>query len=145
MEYMAETLTVLAILVAVAVAAVAFEPANPVEHWTRLAEHYATDGRPDSIQYSAQQILFGGPRGSLKPLGPDASFDVAIDDFGLWLAGRGIDADGTPRTLRIPGTHVRPAGRRGMAQLFKLYAEPPVRIAVVGELGAELLKKSQPA
>ena len=145
MEYLNETLIVLAVLVAVAIAAVKFEPADPFEVWNRLAERYAASDRPSSIQYAGQQILFGGPRGFLKPLSPEASFDVAIDEFGLWLAARGLDAQGAPLVLKIPGTHVRAAGRRGRGQLFELYAEPPVRIAVTGELAAQLLQKSRPA
>ena len=145
MEFLSETLIVVVVLVAVAIAAVTFEAADPIEFWNRLAERYAADSRPDSARYAGQQILFGGPRGFLKPLSRDASFDVAIDDFGLWIAARGIDAQGAPLVIKIPGTHVRPAGRRGQGQVFELYAEPPVRIAVTGELAAELLQKSQPA
>lgn len=145
MEYLGETLTVFAILVAVAVAAVAFEPANPVDHWSRLAERYGTSDRPGNAQYPMQPVYFGGPRGALKPLAPNANFDIAVDDYGLWIAARGIDAGGVAPTLKIPGTHVKPAGKRKNGFLFKLYAEPPVRVLVGGELGSELLRKSQAA
>lgn len=144
MEYFSETLVVLLILVSVAVAAVMFEPADPLDAWRRLAERYGTSDRPSNAQHAMQQIQFGGPRGTLKPLSPDATFDVAIDDFGLWIAARGIDAGDVSPTLKIPGTHVRPAGKRKNGFVFKLYAEPPVRILVEGELGSELLRKSQP-
>ncbi len=143
MEYFSETLIVLMILVGVAVAAVAFEPADPLENWKRLTEHYATSGWPGDPQFTMQQIHFGGPRGALKPLSPSATFDVEVDEFGLCLAGRGIGAEDTPDIVRIPGTHVRPAGKRRQGYVFKLYAEPAVRILVGGELGSELLRKSQ--
>ena len=145
MEYFSETLIVLFILVGVAVAAVMFEPADPLDNWRRLAERYATNDRPANPQYTMQQVFFGGPRGSLQPLGPGATFDVAIDEYGLWIAARGVEAGGVPSTLKIPGTHVRPAGKRKNGFLFKLNAEPPVRVLVGGELGSELLRKSQAA
>lgn len=144
MEYFGETLIVVMVLVGVAVAAIMFEPADPLDNWRRLAERYGTGDRPANVQYAMQQILFGGQRGALKPLGPSATFDVAIDDYGLWIMARDIDAAASAPILRIPGTHVRAAGRRGEAYLFKLFAEPPVRIGVGGELAADLLQKSQP-
>lgn len=142
MEYLGETIVVLLILVIVAVAAVAFEPADPLENWKRLLERYGTSGWPDNPQFTMQQIQFGGPRGALKPLGPDAVFEVALDDFGLCLAGRGIGTGDTPDIVRVPGTHVRPAGKRKQGYVFELYAEPPVRILVGGELGSEMLRKA---
>jgi hypothetical protein len=131
------------ILVAVAVAAVAFEPADPLENWKRLTERYGTSSWPGNPQFTMQQIHFGGPRGALKPLNPSATFDVEIDEFGLSLAGRGIGSEDSRDIVRVPGTHVRPAGKRKQGYVFKLYAEPPVRILVSGELGSELLRKSQ--
>ena len=143
MEYFGETLIVLLILVGVAVAAVMFEPADPLDNWRRLAERYGTSDRPANAQYPMQQVLFGGPRGALKPLAPNANFDIAVDDYGLWIAARGIDAGDVAATLKIPGTHVKPAGKRKTGLLFKLFAEPPVRILVGGEPGSELLRRSQ--
>lgn len=143
MEYLGETIVVLLILAGVAVAAVAFEPADPLDNWNRLIERYGTSGWPENPQFTGQQIEFGGPRGGLKPLGPSVAFDVKIDDFGLCLAGRGIGSGETPDIIRVPGTHVRPAGKRKQGFLFKLYAEPPVRILVGGELGSEMLRKAQ--
>ena len=143
MEYFGETLIVLLILVAVAVAAVMFEPADPLENWKRLNERYGTSSWPGNPQFTMQQIQFGGPRGGLKPLSSSAAFDVEIDEFGLCLAGRGIGAEGGPEVIRVPGTHVRPAGKRKQGYVFKLYAEPPVRILVAGEVGAELLRRAQ--
>jgi hypothetical protein len=142
MEYLGETIVVLLILVGVAVAAVAFEPADPLDNWNRLIERYGTSSWPKNPQFTAQQVAFGGPRGALKPLGPDAVFDAELDDFGLCLAGRGIGSGDTPNIIRVPGTHVRPAGKRKQGFVFKLYAEPPVRILVAGELGSEMLRKS---
>lgn len=143
MEYLGETLIVLMILVAVAVAAFAFEPADPLDDWKRLIERYGTSSWPGNPKFTKQQIQFGGPRGALKPLSPTATFDVEIDEFGLSLAGRGIGSDDSRDIVRVPGTHVRPGGKRKQGYVFKLYAEPPVRILVSGELGSELLRKSQ--
>ncbi len=143
MEYFGETIIVLLILLVVAVAAVAFEPADPLDNWKRLTERYGTSSWPGNPQFTMQQIQFGGPRGALKPLGPSAVFDVEVDDFGLCLAARGIDSGDSPDIVKIPGTHVRTAGKRRQGYVFKLFAEPPVRILVSGELGSELLRKSQ--
>lgn len=143
MDYIGPTLIVFAILIAVAVAAVAFEPANPFAKWLQLAKHYATPRRPSAVQYAEQKILFGGQKGRLTSLNEFVRFDVTIDDFGLWIVCKGIETDEVPLALKIPGTHVRFQGEHGRNYLFELYAEPPVRIAVRGELGAELRQRSQ--
>ena len=145
MEYLGETIVVLLILVGVAVAAIAFEPADPLDNWRRLIERYGTSGWPENPQFRGQQIEFGGPRGALKPLSPSATFDVELDDFGLCLAGRGIGSGETPDIIRVPGTHVRPAGKRKQGFLFKLYAEPPVKMGVRGEFGETLMSRCNTA
>lgn len=144
MEYLGSALVVFAILLVVTIAAVAFEPANPLAEWLRLAERYATDRRPSQTQFSAETILFGGPRGRLRRLNEFVSFDAAIDDFGLWLICNGADAEDFPRAIKVPGTHVRARGLHGQNYVFELYAEPAVRIAVKGDLGAALSERCQP-
>lgn len=143
MEYIGPTLIVLAILIAVAVAAVAFEPANPFAKWLQLAKHYATPRRPSAVQYAEQKILFGGQKGRLTSLNEFVRFDVTIDDFGLWLVCKGIETDEVPLALKVPGTHVRFHGQHGRNYLFDLFAEPPVRIAVHGELGEALQRRCE--
>lgn len=138
MSFLGPAFVVFAILMVVAIAAVAFEPANPLEQWQRLAERYATERRPSEVQFPGQRILFGGKRGSLKPLTPFVTIDVTVDDFGLWLVCKGVEAEQFDPAVKIPGTHVRAAGKHGKHHVFELYAEPPVRIAVRGELGQEL-------
>ena len=86
MDYMGSTLVVLAILLVVTIAALSFEPVNPLQKWLGLAQRYATDRRPSAVQFPGERILFGSRRGRLKPLNEFVSFDVTIDDFGLWLA-----------------------------------------------------------
>ena len=138
---MGPAFVVFAILIVVAIAAVAFEPANPFEQWVRLAERYATERRPSEVVFADQRILFGGKRGRLKPLTPFVTIDATIDDFGLWLVCKGVEAEQFDPALKIPGTHVRAAGRHGKYYLFELYAEPPVRIAVQDALGQELASR----
>ena len=143
MEYLAETFIVIGILVAVAVAAVAFEPANPLEKWIQLTDKYGTHDRPKEAQFTGQPIVFGGQRGGLKPLSRFIGFEATIDNYGLWLVIQGeIDPQVTPG-VRVPGTHIRPAGNRGGQYRFDVYAEPPVRIAVGKELGKAIIDKSQ--
>lgn len=143
MDFIGPTLIVFAILIVVAVAALAFEPANPFAKWLQLAKHYATPRRPSSVQYADQKILFGGHKGRLSSLNEFVRFDVTIDDFGLWMVCKGIDSDEVPLALKVPGTHVRFQGRHGNNFLFDLYAEPPVRIAVRNGLGEELQRRCQ--
>lgn len=143
MDYIGPTLVVFAVLIAVAVAAIAFEPANPFAKWLQLAKHYATERRPSAVQYTRQKILFGSAKGQLGSLTDFVSFDVTIDDFGLWIICRGIESDEIPSALKIPGTHVRFHGEHGKNYLFDLYAKPPVRIAVRGELGEALQQRCQ--
>ena len=145
MEYLDSTLIVFAILIAVAVAAVSFQPANPLEKWHRLVERYGATGRPPEAPFTNVPVRFGGTRGGLHPLNKFVAFDVAIDDFGLWLICRGPDDSDNVSIIKVPGTHVRPSGRRGRKHLFDLYAEPPVRISVPSEVGSAIIDKAQAA
>ena len=142
MSFLGPAFIVFAILMVVAIAAVAFDPANPLEQWLRLAERYETERRPSEVQFPGQRILFGGKRGSLKPLTPFVTIDATVDDFGLWLVCKGVEAEQFDPAVKIPGTHVRAAGTHGKYYVFELYAEPPVRIAVQGELGRELASRA---
>ena len=144
MDLIGPAFVVFAILIVVAIAAVSFEPANPFEHWVRLAERYATERRPSEIGFADQRILFGGKRGRLKPLTSFVAFDATVDDFGLWIVCKGVEAEQFDPALKIPGTHVRAAGSNGKYHVFELYAEPPVRIAVGGALGQELASRVGP-
>jgi hypothetical protein len=141
MDFLGPAFVVFAILIVVAIAAVAFEPANPFEQWLRLAQRYATERRPSEVEFADQHIQFGGKRGRLKPLTPFVTFDATIDDFGLWLVCKGVEAESFDPALKIPGTHVRAAGKHGKHYVFELYAEPPVRIAVQDALGQELANR----
>lgn len=144
MDFLGPTLIVFAILIGVAVAAVSFQPANPLKDWHRLAERYATADRPAAAQFTGQAIRFGGERGGLKPLNRFVSFDATIDDHGLWLVCRGAESPDVQAAVKIPGTHVRPAAKRGRGYVFELFAEPPVRIAVGNDLGTAVMQKLQP-
>ena len=141
MDFLGPAFVVFAILIVVAIAAVSFEPANPFEQWLRLAERYATERRPSEVAFADQRMLFGGKRGRLKPLTPFVTIDATVDDFGLWLVCKGIEDGQLDPAVKIPGTHVRPAGKHGKHYVFELYAEPPVRIAVEGALGQELASR----
>lgn len=144
MEYFGSAVIVFVILIGVAVAVVAFEPANPLEKWIKLAEIYGTDDRPAEAQFVGQHVFFGGSRGALKPLHPNVTFDATIDDFGLWLILNNPRNPDAKPGIRIPGSHIRPAGKPGRDYTFELYAEPPVKIAVSGDFGAELYRKCAP-
>lgn len=141
MEYLGPTFIVFAILLVVTIAAMSFEPANPLEAWFKLAERYQTARRPSAVEFSDQLLLFG--TGRVKRLNDFARFDVTIDDFGLWIVYRNNDQDEVPSALKIPGTHVRYRGQQGGRYLFELYAEPPVRMAAGGELGGTLRQRCQ--
>ena len=138
MEYLGPTLVVFAILLVVTIAAVSFEPADPLEAWFKLAERYQTSRRPSAVEFSDQSLLFGLRR--VKRLNDFARFDVTMDDFGLWIVYRNNDREDVPDALKIPGTHVRFRGQHGKRYLFELFAEPAVRMAAGGDFG-ELLKQ----
>jgi hypothetical protein len=141
MDFLGPAFVVFAILIVVAIAAASFEPANPFEQWLRLAERYATGRRPSSVAFADQRMLFGGKRGRLKPLTPFVTIDATVDDFGLWLVCKGVEAEQFEPALKIPGTHIRAAGKHGKHYVFELFAEPPVRIAVQDALGQELVNR----
>ena len=143
MSFLAPTLIVFAVLLVVAIAALSFEPADPFAAWIKLAERYATDRRPTSVQFSGQRIRFGTQRGKPKHLNSFVTFDTAIDDFGLWIICKGIDEEQFPAALKIPGTHVRFVAQKGNDYIVDLYAEPPVRMALHGEFGQALAGRSR--
>ena len=68
---------------------------------------------------------------------------MALDDFGLWFVYKGPLPDDCPAGIKIPGTHVRFVGEKGIDYVFDLYAEPPVRMAVRGEFGQVLAERSR--
>ena len=139
MEYLSEILIVAAILVVVAVAAVSFEPANPLEPWLRLMQRYAAGQQPPGVSFPDQDVLFGSGRGRLKSMAIAAKFDATIDDFGLWINYKGPLPEDVASVIRIPGTHVRFSGQHGQHYLFELYAEPPVKMGVRCEFGETLM------
>lgn len=141
MDFIGPAFVVFAILIVVAIAAVSFEPANPFEKWVQLTERYATERRPFEVEFADQRMLFGGKRGRLKPLTPFVTIDATVDDFGLWLVCKGIEAEQFDPAVKIPGTHIRAAGKHGKHHVFELYAEPPVRIAVQDALGQQLANR----
>ena len=143
MEGLGSTLIVFAILLVVTIAAVWFEPANPLEAWLKLAERYATERRPSAVHFTDQQLLFGVGKKRVRSPHDLARFDVTLDDFGLWIVFKNASSDGNIAALKIPGTHVRFELQHGKQYLFQLFAEPPIRLAVSGELGAALMQRSR--
>jgi hypothetical protein len=141
MDYLGPTFIVFAVLLVVMIAAVSFQPANPLDAWFRLAERYQTPRRPSEKQFTNQALLFGLKR--VKGLNDFARFDVTIDEFGLWIVYSNNPQDEVPSALKVPGTHVRFVGEHGRKYLFDLYAEPPIRMAASGEFGATLRQRCQ--
>lgn len=141
MDYLAPTFIVFAILLVVTIAALSFEPGNPLDAWLKLAQRYQTPHRPSERQFTNQVLLFGQKRAN--KLNDFARFDATIDDFGLWLIYGNNPQEEIPSALKIPGTHVRFIGDHGGKQLFELYAEPPVRMAASGEFGEALKQRCQ--
>ena len=141
MDYLGPTFIVFAVLLVVMIAAISFQPANPLDAWFRLAERYQTPRRPSETQFSNQALMFGLKR--VKRLNDFARFDATIDEFGLWIIYSNNPQDEVPSALKIPGTHVRFVGEHGRKYLFDLYAEPPIRMAASGEFGATLRQRCQ--
>ena len=141
MDYLAPTFIVFAVLLVVIIAALSFQPSNPLDAWFRLAERYQTSRRPSETQFTDQALLFGLKR--VKRLNDFARFDTTIDDFGLWIVYRNNDQDEVPSALKIPGTHVRFVGEHGRKFLFDVYAEPAIRMAASGEFGETLRPRCQ--
>jgi len=143
MEYMGSAFIALAVLLAVVIAAFSYNPANPLEPWLRLVKSYAAGARAPKVSYPDQAVQFGARRGGLKDLAIAAKFDTTIDDFGLWLTYKGPLPADCPATVKIPGTHIRYLSGSGQKEIFEVYASPPVRMGVRGELAAELLQRSR--
>ena len=145
MEFMSEAFVVLAILLVVGIAAFSVEPTNPLEPWLRLVQSYGTERQPSQVTFADQEVLFGAKRKGLKKLSIAAAFDATVDDFGFWLTYKGPLPEDATETIKIPGTHVRFMLQNGNQYVFELFAQPPVTVAVKGELGAVLMERCQPA
>lgn len=145
MEYLGTALIALAVLLVVVIAAFSFEQANPLDPWLRLIQSYATPRAPSQVSYTDQDIRFGTKSGSLKSLAIAAKFDATIDDFGFWLTYKGPLPDEVPDTIKVPGTHIRFVAQKGGQRVFDLYADPPVKVGVSGELGDMLMERCQPS
>ena len=145
MEYMGEAFIALAVLLVVVIAAFSYQPANPLESWLRLAQSYGTGRQPSQVSFPDQEVLFGAKRGGLKKLSIAAKFDATVDDFGFWLTYKGPLPEDATETIKIPGTHVRFVLQNGDQYVFELFAEPPVTVALKGELGATLMERCQTA
>lgn len=143
MAYLTEAFIAIAVIAVVAIAALSFEPTNPLAPWLKLAGRYATDRRPSQRTFTDVGILFGSTRGTLRPLTDFGGFDIALDDFGLWLIYKGPLPEDCAAGIKVPGTHVRFVKQKGDQYLFDLFAEPPVRIAVPGEVGSTIQQKGQ--
>ena len=141
MDYLGPTFIVFAVLLVVMIAAISFQPANPLDAWFRLAERYQTPRRPSEKQFTNQALMFGLKR--VKRLNDFARFDATIDEYGPWIVYSNNPQDEVPSALKIPGTHVRFVGEHGRKYLFELYAEPPIRMAASGEFGATLRQRCQ--
>jgi hypothetical protein len=141
MDYLGPTFIVFAILLVVMIAALSFQPANPLDAWIKLAQRYQTPRRPSERQFTGQKLQFGAKR--VSSLNDFARFDTTIDDFGLWIVYSNNAQDEVPSVLKIPGTHVRFVGEHGRKYLFDLYAEPPIRMAASGDFGDTLRQRCQ--
>ena len=144
MEYFGTAFIALAVLLVVVIAAFSFEQANPLDPWLRLVQSYGTQRNPSQVSYADQEVLFGGKRGNLKSLSIAAKFDATIDDFGFWLTYKGPLPEDCPDTIKVPGTHIRFVSQKGSQYVFDLYADPPVKVGVRGELGNLLMERCQP-
>lgn len=145
MEYLGSALVALAVLLVVVIAAFSFEQSNPLDAWFRLIQSYATPRAPSQVSFANQDIRFGSKAGNLKNLAIAAKFDATIDDFGFWIIYKGPLPDEVPDTVKIPGTHIRFVGQKSNEFVFDLFAEPPVKISVRGELGNALMERCQPS
>ena len=145
MEYLGSALVALAVLLVVVIAAFSFEQTNPLDAWFRLIQSYATPRAPSQVSYPNQEIRFGSKAGNLKNLAIAAKFDATLDDFGFWITYKGPLPDEVPDTVKIPGTHIRFVRQKSNEFVFDLFAEPPVKIGVRGELGSALMERCQPS
>ena len=141
MDYLAPTFVVFAVLLVVMIAALSFQPANPLDAWFKLAQRYQTPRRPSEKQFTNQTLLFGLKR--VQRLNDFARFDATIDDFGLWIVYSNNPEEEIPSAMKVPGTHVRYVGEHGRKYMFELYAEPPIRMAASGEFGETLRQRCQ--
>lgn len=141
MEYLGSALIALAALLVVVIAAFSFQPANPLDPWLRMVKSYAAGTRAPKVAFADQDVQFGAKRSGLKNLAIAAKFDATIDEFGFWLTYKGPLPEDCPATVKIPGTHIRHVSSAGRQEVFEVFASPPIKIGLRGELADELQQR----
>ena len=135
MDFLATPLGVLVILVIVAVATFAYEPAKYVGIWREIAKRYETDRRPSSIAFSGEDITLG--------IYEFTRIDAYLDDEGFWMVYRGPDPKKAPECVLIPWDCIRFKEERENRHNFQIRLKDPLEFYVSPGLGTALRRRSQ--
>jgi hypothetical protein len=135
MDFLATPLGVLVILVIVAVATFAYEPAKYVGVWREIAKRYETDRRPSSIAFSGEDITLG--------IYEFTHIDAFLNDEGFWMVYRGPEPKKAPECVLIPWDCIRFKEEKEERHNFQIRLKDPLEFHVSPELGAALRRRSQ--
>ncbi len=134
MNFLASPIGVLVILVIVAIAAVAFEPAKYVGAWREVAERYETNRRPSSIAFPGESISLG--------IYEFTHVDAALDDEGFWMMYNGPDPKKAPACVLISWDCIRFKQAQESRHNFQIKLKKPLEFYVSPDLGAALQRRS---
>ena len=116
-------LLVIAILIVVALFAMIYRPPGYDGEWETISRQFATDNRPVRFSYSNEKLFFS----PIMPWwfawsrifsGEYCSFDVEMDQRGIWLRYHGPEPRKCAEFLHIPWSEIVGAGRVG--ELFRI-------------------------
>jgi hypothetical protein len=140
----AEFLVIL-VLAAVAVFAVRHRPRGFYGEWVTLSQRFATERRPEKFSHLAQKLFFS----PIMPWwiawsrlfsGEYCSFDVELNQEGMWLHYQGPEPRKCADFLFIPWSEVVNAARVGDLVRLKLDTRRDISIDMPPELGAAALR-----
>jgi hypothetical protein len=136
LNFLASPIGVLVILVIIAVAAFAFEPAKYVGAWREVAERYETNRRPSSIAFPDESISLG--------IYEFTHVDAALDDEGFWMMYNGPDPKKAPACVLISWDCIRFKQVQESRHNFQIRLKKPLEFYVSPDLGAALQRRSMP-
>ncbi len=143
MDLLASPAGVLIILLVVVIAAFNFQPADFMGPWKELADLYATDKRPTSVQFPNESIEVG----SIEVMKPSnfpglSHMNIALDEDGFWLLSDESGPGKPAVCLFLPWDCVRYRQTKGERQNFQMRGKDPIELWVSNELGDAMQRRA---
>jgi len=139
------TLIVLATLGVIVFLALAWNPSGYQGAWKLLADSFATEKRPRRITFAGEEVLVGSPADMARvpntALAGFATFDVEVDEEGVWMLHDTPPADSRRLRLFVPGYKFTFVREKETQYIFKVDAGEQVTLTFYRELGEAVKRR----